>query len=100
MHVHGKSYCLMLQGLTISEPAYVFCDNESVVNATSHVEGHLNKKHLSVCFHQICETFTQSIGTLTKVAGEENIADLFTKLLPSQDCTLHAQKVLWHWKVQ
>jgi hypothetical protein len=31
-------------------------------------------------------------GTLAKVAGEENIADLFTKMLPLQDHTKHGQK--------
>jgi hypothetical protein len=35
-------------GVAIPVLAYVFCNNESVVNATSHVEGRLNKKHLSV----------------------------------------------------
>jgi hypothetical protein len=71
-----------------------------VVNATSRVECRLNKKHLSICFHQIRETFAQSIGTLAKVAGEENIANLFTKMLPLQDRTKHGQKILQHWKVR
>jgi hypothetical protein len=64
------------------------------------VEGHLNKKHLSICFHRIRETFAQSIGTLAKVAGDDNIANLFTKMLPLQDCTKHGQKILRHWKVR
>jgi hypothetical protein len=87
-------------GVAVPEPAYIFCDNESVVNATSHVEGRLNKKHLWICFHHIQEMFTQSIGTLTKVARADNIADLLTKVLPAQDRTKHAQKILWHWKVR
>jgi hypothetical protein len=87
-------------GVPIPEPAYVFCNNESVVNTTSHVEGCLNKKHLSICFHRIRETFAQSIRTLAKVAGEENIADLFTKMLPLQDRTKHGQKILQHWKIR
>jgi chromosome condensin MukBEF complex kleisin-like MukF subunit len=81
-------------GIPIPEPAYIFCDNESVVNATSRVEGRLNKKHLSICFHHVREMFAQSIGMLTKVARTENIADLLTKVLPSQDHTKHAQKIL------
>jgi hypothetical protein len=87
-------------GVPIPELAYVFCDNKSMVNATSHVVGRLNKKQLSICCHRICETFAQSMGALAKVAGEENITDLFTKVLPSQDRTKHAQKILRHWKVQ
>jgi hypothetical protein len=92
-------YKVQTFGIPIPEPAYVFCDNESVVNTTSHVEGRLNKKHLSICFHRIRETFAQSIGTLAKVAGEDNIANLFTKMLPLQDRTKHGQKILRHWKV-
>jgi hypothetical protein len=55
-------------GVAIPEPAQVFCGNEGVVNATSHVEGRLNTKHLSICFHHIQEMFAQSIRMLTKVA--------------------------------
>jgi hypothetical protein len=87
-------------GVAIPEPACMFCDNKLVVNAMLHVDGHLNKKHLSICFHCIHETCVQSISTLTKVTGTDNIADLFTKVLPSQDRTKHAQKILQHWKVQ
>jgi hypothetical protein len=43
--------------VAIPEPAYIFCDNELVVNATSHVEGSLNKKALWICFHCIREMF-------------------------------------------
>jgi hypothetical protein len=93
-------YKVQTFGVPIPEPAYVFCDNESVVNATSHVEGCLNKKHLSICFHRIHETFAQSIGTIAKITGDDNIADLFTKMLPLQDRTKHGQKILRHWKVR
>jgi hypothetical protein len=35
-------------GVPVPEPAYVFCNNESVINATSRVEGCLNKKEALV----------------------------------------------------
>ena len=65
----------------VDGPANVYCDNASVVNSTSKVEGRLNKKHLAICWHKIRESCAQGTCRITKVAGDFNVADLFTKIL-------------------
>jgi hypothetical protein len=63
-------------------PAYVFCDNQSVVKNATHVESTLNKKHSSLAYHYIRWNVAASIITLSWISTHDNIADTFTKVLP------------------
>ena len=77
-------YKLRTFRVNIKGPANVYCDNGSVVSSTAHVEGRLNKKHLAICYHCVHECWAQGILRITKIQGEDNTADLFTKLLPTK----------------
>ena len=82
-HLRFKLRCF---GIPIpkGEPTYVFCDNESVVKNTTNVESTLNKKHSSVAYHHCRWSVAAGIITITHISTHDNIADCFTKRLPSQ----------------
>ena len=89
---------LRMFGVEIEGPASVYCDNASVVLSTSRVEGRLGKKHLSICWHKIRETCAQGIMRITKINGEFNVADLFTKVLDTPRRTALIPRVLRYFK--
>ena len=93
-------YKLRMFGVPLLGPANVFCDNGAVVNSSSTVEGRLNKKHLSLCYHRVRECCAANILRIAKVAGEDNVADLFTKLLPGPKRIKFVQQLLRHWKIK
>ena len=59
----------------------ILCDNESVVNNSSKVESVLNKKHNSLAYHYVCCAVAAGIITVGWIAGNENLAGVFTKRL-------------------
>ena len=63
-------------------PAYVFCDNQSVVKNATHIESTLNKKHSSLAYHYIRWNVAAHIISLSWISTHDNIADTFTKVLP------------------
>jgi len=76
-------YKLRMFGIPIEGAATLLGDNESVVNSASKVEARLNKKHNAICFHTVREACA---GKWLRVGWEptaSNIADLFTKMLPT-----------------
>ena len=66
-----------------NEPTYVFCDNESVVKNTTRIESTLNKKHSAIAYHHCRWSVAAGIISVTHIRTHENIADCFTKRLPS-----------------
>ena len=81
-HLQVKLCCFGVP-LPKGEPAYVFCDNESVVNNTHNVESTLNKKYSSIAYHHCRWSVAAGIMTLTHISLHDNIADCMTKRLPS-----------------
>ena len=81
-HLRFKLRCF---GIPVpqGEPTYVYCDNESVVKNTTNVESTLNKKHSSIAYHHCRWSVAAGIISLTHISTHENIADCFTKRLPS-----------------
>ena len=68
-------------GIPIDGPAYVFCDNNSVVNNSSKVESTLDKKHNSVAYHYIRNAVAAAVISIAWIDGKENLADPLTKQL-------------------
>ena len=81
-HLRFKLRCFGIP-MPKGEPSYVFCDNESVVKNTTNVESTLNKKHSSVAYHHCRWSVAAGVITITHISTHDNIADCFTKRLPS-----------------
>ena len=76
-------YKLRMFGVPLEGPCNVFCDNSGVVKNTSIPESTLMKKHNAINYHAIREAVAAGIIRVGKEDGLTNLADLFTKILPS-----------------
>ena len=77
-------YKLRMFGVPIQGPANVFCDNQGVVANSISPESILKKKHNAICFHRVREAVAAGTMRVTKEDSETNLADLFTKTLPTE----------------
>ena len=93
--IEALRYKLRMFGIPIDGPADIFCDNQSVVKATSSPSSTLSKKHNAICYHKVRES--AAAGTI-RVAKEDtltNLADLFTKALPTDRRKFLLQSILY-----
>ena len=67
--------------MIVGNATNVLCENKSVVNNSSKAESLLNKKHNSLEYHYVCWAVAAGIINMGWIAGNENLADLFTKRL-------------------
>ena len=81
--VEALQFKLCMFGVPVAGPTDVMCDNNSVVNNAQRPESVLSKKHLSICFHRVREAVARCIIRVGKIESTRNLADLFTKCLPT-----------------
>ena len=95
--IEGLRYKLRMMGVPIDGPCgtkygptnvcgptNVFCDNESVVKNVTRPESPIKKKHNSIAYHKAREAIASGIIRVAKEDGSTNIADIFTKRLPTE----------------
>ena len=80
--IMGLRYKLRMMCVPIDGPANVFCDNKSVVKSTMNPESTLKKKNVSIAYHKVRECFAAGIINFYFQYSEDNLADVFTKVLP------------------
>lgn len=85
-------YKLRMFGVPVEGPANVFCDNRGVVKNVSIPESTLAKKHNAINYHVVREAVAAGILRVGKEDGQTNLADLLTKVLPSQ----RRWDICWH----
>ena len=64
-------------GTPLEGPAKVFCDNKAYRN-DAIVESKLRQKHNSINFHLVREAVVARKMLVSKIDGNENLADLLT----------------------
>ena len=80
--IKALKYKLRMCGVEIlDEGTKVFGDNNAVVKNCSSPESTLSKKHHSINYHYVRECVAAGVGLVYKVDTEENLADLFKKIL-------------------
>jgi hypothetical protein len=82
--IKALRYKLRMFGIPILGPTNVLGDNESIVNSASKVEARLNKKHNAICFHTVREASAANWIRVGWEPTETNIADIFTKMLDTE----------------
>ena len=92
--IKALNYKLRMFRIPIRETAKVFGDNNSVVLNCSSPESTLKKKHLSINYNYVRECVAAEIGLVYKVGTDENLADLFTKVLDKVKRKKHVQTIL------
>jgi hypothetical protein len=76
-------YKLRMFGIPIEGPEQVFCNNQGVVKNTSLSESVFTKKHNAINHHAVQEAVAAGVLEVIKEDTQTNLADLFTKVLPS-----------------
>jgi hypothetical protein len=68
----------------VDGPTNIFCDNGAVVVNATRPESTLSKKHHSIAYqHGVREAVAAETARVSKEHTSTNLADLFTKTLPS-----------------
>ena len=76
---------LLLENLNSrqTEPSPLFCDNQSTIRLIQNPEFHDRTKHIAVKFHYIRQVFSEGKIAMFFIPTTNNLADIFTKALPS-----------------
>ena len=70
---------LRYMGIPIQEKAYMFGDNESVVNSSVTVHAKLHKRHTMLSFHRVREAVASGMIAFIHIPGDLNPADILSK---------------------
>lgn len=84
-YIRGLRYKLRMMGIPVLGPAFIYGDNQSVLNNTSIPDSQLKKKCQSIAYHFIREGVARDEWRTAYINTHENEADLLTKQLPSGD---------------
>lgn len=74
-------YKLRMMGFPLNSKTSTYCDNQLVVNNTSKVEFTLKKKHLSVCYHYVCESCAKGTIRISCESTATSLADACTQIM-------------------
>ena len=83
-YVRGLRYKLRMFGIPVSEPAFIFGDNQSVLCNTTKSELMIKKKAHSVSYHFIREGCAKDEWRTAYINTHYNPADLMTKPLSGE----------------
>ena len=82
-YVKGLRYKLRMMGIRVDEPTYIYGDNQSVLANTSNPGSTLKKKSSAIAYHFVREGCVKDEWRTNYIKTHDNVADLFTKALPS-----------------
>ena len=66
-------------GVPVREKAFMFGDNESVVNSSMRIDAKLHKRHTILSFNRVREAIASKIVRFHHMPGEINPADILSK---------------------
>ena len=92
----GLRYKLQMMGIEVLGPAFIYGDNQSVLNNTSIPDSQLKKKSQSIAYHFIREGVARDEWRTTYINTHENEADLLTRQLPSGDKRMKSVRRMLH----
>ena len=83
--------------MPIDGPTSMFCENESVTKNASVPESTLSKKHNAICYHKVRERVAAGWIQVGWIRSENNLADLFTKVLNGQKRLELLEHMMTRW---
>ena len=66
-------------GVPVHGCSYMFGDNESVVNSSTHPHSKLHKRHTMLSFHRVREAIASKMVNFYHIPGQENPSDILSK---------------------
>ncbi|XP_031096867.1 uncharacterized protein LOC116001110 [Ipomoea triloba] len=91
--VQWLTYLLKDLQVDLSRPAAVFCDNKSAVAIAENHVFHERTKHIEIDCHIVREKVTQGLIKLLSIPSSSQVADGFTKALPTSMFNLFVSKL-------
>jgi hypothetical protein len=82
-YVCGLRFKLLMMGITVDKPAFVFGDNQSVLVNTTAPASTLKKKSNAIAYHFVREGCAGDELQTAYINTHDNVANLLTKPLPS-----------------
>ena len=80
-YLRGLRYKLMMMGIPVDLPAYIFADNQSVLANSTFTHSKLKKKSSSIAFHFVREGVARGEWRATYLNTDLNPSDMLTKSL-------------------
>jgi hypothetical protein len=93
--VKGLRYKLRMMGIPIEGPANVLVDNETVMKNSTILSSTLQRKHNAICYHYVREAVASNIMRIAHIPSEQNLADMFTKMLGATELHVLCQQILY-----
>ena len=82
--LRGPRYKLLMMGVGISGPSYIYGNNMSVIHNTLRPESMPKKKSNSICYHAIRKSVAMGESLTGHIGTNKNVGDLATKVLYGQ----------------
>jgi hypothetical protein len=92
----GLRYKLIMMGVTLIGPTFVYGDSMSAVHNTQRSESILKKKSNSIFYHAVRESAAMGELIVGHVPFVDNPADIFTKVVPDGQKRNHLIRLLLH----
>jgi hypothetical protein len=92
----GLRYKLLMMGVALSGPTFVYGENMSVVHNTQRPDSVLKKKSSSICYHAVRESDVMGESIIGHVPSVDNPADICTKVVPGGQKRNHLIHLLLH----
>ena len=73
---------LVSELLGVEVKATLMCDSQSAIHLSKNQAHHERTKHIDIKHHFIRQIIEDKTVFLTKIVGEDNAADMFTKPVP------------------
>jgi hypothetical protein len=93
---HGLCYTLMMMGVTLIGPTFVYGDNMSIVHNTQRPEYVLKKKSNSLFYHIVRESVAMGESIIEYVPFVDNLAEICTKVVAGGQKRNHLIRLLLH----
>jgi len=93
--IKGLRYKLRMMGVPLDGPTNVLVDNETVMKNSTIPSSTLQKKHNAICYHYVREAVASGIMRVAHIPSDQNLADMFTKMLGATKLHAFCQRILY-----
>ena len=66
-------------GVQIQGTSYMFRDNKTVTDSSINPASKLNKRHVILSYHHVCEVIAAGVLYFTFIHGKDNLANILSK---------------------